>query len=249
MELMQLEMFVAVVEESSVRRAAERVYRTQPAVSIALRKLEEEIGTPLLDGARRSNRNLTKAGELLYEYASRIIAMRNEAISLLRGENPRCAGRLYVGVDKAESLRWISPLGASFRQQHPNVRVSMHCNSRETLIARLQHRKLDVVLLSTEQDDERIGSDFVVTPISAFGRERRLWAIRRRAYQSYTLKVFGAMLLSFSAGSAIIVPERSRQLEERLSYVRRLRGEPAQFRPRLMMPKDGSLTRDAKIEV
>src|SRR5260370_32691994 len=53
MELMQLEMFVAVVEERSFLRAAERVFRTQPAVSIGLRKLEERIGVPLLDRSHR----------------------------------------------------------------------------------------------------------------------------------------------------------------------------------------------------
>jgi DNA-binding transcriptional LysR family regulator len=67
MELMQLEMFVAVVEESSVRRAAKRVFRTQPAVSIALGKLQEEIGALLFEDTRRTNRKLTEAGEILYE--------------------------------------------------------------------------------------------------------------------------------------------------------------------------------------
>jgi DNA-binding transcriptional LysR family regulator len=89
MELMQLEMFVALVEEGSVRRAAERVYRTQPAVSIALTKLKQEIGTPLMEGARRSDRKLTKAGEVLYDYASRIIGLRNEALAFLRCRDQR----------------------------------------------------------------------------------------------------------------------------------------------------------------
>ena len=79
MELMQLIMFVAVVEEGSVHMAAERVFRTQPAVSIAVRKLEREIGASLLDRAHRYNYQLTPAGELLYSYATRLLALRNEA--------------------------------------------------------------------------------------------------------------------------------------------------------------------------
>jgi hypothetical protein len=59
MELMQLEMFVAVVEERSFVRAAERVFRTQPAVSIGLRKLEGRIGVPLLDRSHRRSARLT----------------------------------------------------------------------------------------------------------------------------------------------------------------------------------------------
>ena len=68
---MQLEMFVAVVEEGSVRRAAERVFRTQPAVSTAVRKLEQEFSTPLFDRSKRYEFRLTQAGESLYRYAKR----------------------------------------------------------------------------------------------------------------------------------------------------------------------------------
>src|SRR5207245_8072708 len=84
MELMQLEMFVAVVEERSFLRAAERVFRTQPAVSIGLRKLEGKIGVALLDRSHRRSGRLTPAGEILYEYAARILGLRDEALSVLK---------------------------------------------------------------------------------------------------------------------------------------------------------------------
>jgi DNA-binding transcriptional LysR family regulator len=64
MELMQLEMFVAVVEEGSVRAAAERVFRTQPAVSIAVSKLEREFEAPLFDRSKRHEYRLTQACRL-----------------------------------------------------------------------------------------------------------------------------------------------------------------------------------------
>lgn len=86
MELMQLEMFVDAVEESSFQKAAERIFRTQPAVSLALSKLEQEIGTPLFKRNPRRPRRLTHAGEILYEYATKIIALSDEALSLLKGE-------------------------------------------------------------------------------------------------------------------------------------------------------------------
>ena len=54
MELAQLEYFLTVVEEGSFTKAADRVYRTQPALSIAIRRLEEEIGQPLLDRAQKT---------------------------------------------------------------------------------------------------------------------------------------------------------------------------------------------------
>jgi hypothetical protein len=62
MELMQLEMFVKVYEERSFKRAAEKVYRTQPAVSLAIAKLEKEVGGPLL--VRRRGRRIDPPGEV-----------------------------------------------------------------------------------------------------------------------------------------------------------------------------------------
>lgn len=77
MDLPELEMFVAVVEERSVGRAAARMFRTQQAVSIALGKLEKQIGTTLLDRSSRLAFRLTPAGALLYEKATQMIAIRN----------------------------------------------------------------------------------------------------------------------------------------------------------------------------
>jgi DNA-binding transcriptional LysR family regulator len=78
MEFMQLEMFVALVEERCVRGAAERVYRTQPAVSMAIRKLESELEISLFDRSQRHHYPLTRGGELLYAYAKRMLNLRKE---------------------------------------------------------------------------------------------------------------------------------------------------------------------------
>jgi DNA-binding transcriptional LysR family regulator len=198
MELMQLEMFVAVVEESSVRRAAKRVFRTQPAVSIALGKLQEEIGALLFEDTRRTNRKLTEAGEILYEYASRMIGMRNEALSLLRGEDLRCVGEVSIGADNKENLRLISHLRVAFNRQRPSVHVVTHLGRREQLILKLRDRKLDFALLSAEQVDKEMGADLVVTPICGVHGENLLQVIQRRVYQSDAVKAFSATLSAFS---------------------------------------------------
>ncbi len=83
LELMQLQMLVAAVEEGGIGKGAERVLRSQPAVSMALRKLEEEIGVPLFDRSKRHRYSLTTAGELLYVYAIRLLHLRDEAIRAL----------------------------------------------------------------------------------------------------------------------------------------------------------------------
>src|SRR6185369_8207574 len=86
MEFSQLEFFVTVVAEGSFSKAAERVFRTQPAVSIAVRRLEEEIGAPLFERSQKTPA-LTEVGELVYDYAKRILSLRDqtlEAVSELK---------------------------------------------------------------------------------------------------------------------------------------------------------------------
>ncbi|HEX9460670.1 MAG TPA: LysR family transcriptional regulator [Thermoanaerobaculia bacterium] len=83
MEFKQLEMFVAVAEERSTLRAAARVFRTQPAVSMALSKLEEEIGSCLFHRSPQQRFHLTTAGKVLCEYAKRLLALRDEAAEVV----------------------------------------------------------------------------------------------------------------------------------------------------------------------
>ena len=84
MEFQQLEVFVAVVEEGSILRAAERVYRTSPAVCIALRKLETEIGLPLIDRSVRNKFFATPFGEVIYAYARNALNGRREVLKALK---------------------------------------------------------------------------------------------------------------------------------------------------------------------
>jgi DNA-binding transcriptional LysR family regulator len=111
MELMQLEMFVAVVEEHSVRGAAERVFRTQPAVSIAVRKLGEEMSASLFDRSKRYEYRLTQVGQVLYEYAFHILALRDEAFSVLQRRD-NCSGNL---------CRWMNRIHASQNPHNPHI--------------------------------------------------------------------------------------------------------------------------------
>jgi len=91
MEFKQLEMFVAIAEERSIIRAAEKVFRTQPAVSMALSKLEQEIGSCLFHRARDRRFHLTKAGEVLHEYAKRLLALRDEAAEVVTKRTMACS--------------------------------------------------------------------------------------------------------------------------------------------------------------
>src|SRR5271169_3439791 len=82
MDLFQLETFLAVAEERSFSRAAARLHRTQPAVSQAIAKLEGELGEVLFERSSRDG-TLTDAGEVLREYAAKLLNLRNEASGAL----------------------------------------------------------------------------------------------------------------------------------------------------------------------
>lgn len=161
MELMQLEMFVAVVEGGSVREAAERVYRTQPAVSIAVRKLEEEFSTPLFDRTKRYSFRLTRAGEALYRHAKRILSVRAEATSQLKSIASLQVGHLAVGANESVSLHLLPKLAHLFLQRHQGLRLELKCGRSEDLLTDLKARHLDVALVSFRPEDEEFESSFL----------------------------------------------------------------------------------------
>ena len=196
MELMQLEMFVAVVEERSVRRAAERVFRTQPAVSIAVNKLEREIGMPLLGGPRHKGRELTKAGEILYECASKMLGLRDGVLSLLVREHRSSSGRLCIGSVRTKDLRAISDVIQKFTRQYPNVRVSYAYDSPDNLVTALRERRIDLVFLLNQPDELLVKSNLTVASELRLERGGTLWFVRRRSGQSHLARIFDAMLPS-----------------------------------------------------
>jgi DNA-binding transcriptional LysR family regulator len=206
MELMQLEMFVAVVEEGTVRRAADRVFRTQPAVSIALGKLQREIGTALLEDTRRTNREPTEAGQTLYEYASRMLGIRDEVLSRLQGQNRRCAGSVHIGVESEKHLKFIMQVGINFNQEQSGVRVEAHRDRAETLMLKLRDRAIDLALLSKIQENQEIDPNLVVKPILRFEGGSTAYLIGRRAYQSSAMKLLSAKLNALCVGPTSRLP-------------------------------------------
>jgi DNA-binding transcriptional LysR family regulator len=104
MELTQLEFFLKVLEEGSFSKAAQRVFRTQPAVSISIRRLEEEVGAPLIDRSQK-NPTLTEAGEIVHDYAQRIIALRDQAREAVSELRTLKRGRVRIGATKAPLTR------------------------------------------------------------------------------------------------------------------------------------------------
>jgi DNA-binding transcriptional LysR family regulator len=194
MEMMQLEMFVAVIEERSVQKAAERVSRTQPAVSIALRKLEDHVGIPLLDRSRRRDYRLTQAGELLYEFASSMVAMRNEVVSTLRGKTNGCTGRLAVGARGPATLRRVQAFATKFCERHPRVRVETVSDQPEDLLRDVADRKIDAAFLSAHPVSNGLKGGAVLAALRILKLDESLWLALPRGGRSHTLKMFEQMV-------------------------------------------------------
>lgn len=195
MELMQLEMFVAVVEERSFLRAAERVFRTQPAVSIGLRKLEGRIGIPLLDRSHRRSGQLTPAGEVLYEYASRILGLRDEALSALKEEHCIRAGILRVGVMIGENFEWIPQLATSFNNRYPEIRLEILCDRSVNFFKDLEERRMDIALLSGRPKSDVQNKSLIVTRVRGCRQHEAFWVARRRLGRSPLACAFEEILM------------------------------------------------------
>src|SRR6201987_2469055 len=124
MDLSELQVFLMVAKEGSFSRAAERLYRTQPAVSLAIRKLEDSLNQPLFVRGARPVR-LTDAGVLLQEYAERLLNLRDEVKKGLMELEGLKRGEMSLGVNES-SIHALLPAVAKFREAHPGVQVRLH---------------------------------------------------------------------------------------------------------------------------
>lgn len=157
MEMTQLEFFRKVVEEGSFSKAAERVYRTQPAVSIAIRRLEEEIGAPLFERTQKTPA-LTEVGELVYDYAQRILSLRDQTLEVVSELRALKRGRVRIGANESTSLYLLPHLILDYREQHPNVKVEIYRQVSERLPREVLDRNVDFALLAFEPVDSDLES-------------------------------------------------------------------------------------------
>ena len=162
MELMQLEMFVAMVEEGSFHKAAERVFRTQPALSMSLRKLEQEIGAALFDRTNRNAYSLTDSGEVLYDYAKRLLNLRDETLTALQQLHNLESGRIRIGANESTSLYLLPKLILAFRDKNPKIKIEVFRQVSARLPYELRQRNLDFAILSFVPDDSDLEATLIM---------------------------------------------------------------------------------------
>jgi DNA-binding transcriptional LysR family regulator len=146
MELRQLEYFVAVAEEASFTRAAERVHVAQPGVSAQVRRLERELGHDLLDRSERTVR-VTDVGAAVLPYARAALDAVAGARTAVDEMTGLVRGRVAVGMVTACTFGGLFDLLADFHRNHPGVDVLLSEDHSAHLVDAVRHGRLDLALV------------------------------------------------------------------------------------------------------
>src|SRR6185369_13241546 len=166
MELYSLQVFRAVVTERSFSRAAEKLLRTQPAVSLSLQRLEAELGEKLIDRSAR-DLVLTDAGRTVLEFARRFENLRQELDNALRELRDKGAGRLMIGANESSTL-YLLPHIERYRRLYPKVKVQVRRSQSSKIPNELLDGNLELGVVSYDPGDDRIDSKVIYTDALAF---------------------------------------------------------------------------------
>jgi DNA-binding transcriptional LysR family regulator len=176
MELRHLRYFVAIAEERSFTRAAERLWIAQPGLSSQIRRLEAELGVRLFERHTRGV-DLTDAGELLLERARATLAAADAALSTGRDLQAGLVGTVRLGLPVEAPAEFASSLLAAFGRDHPDVEVTVFESYGGALMRDLRDGRIDAVIApslfgSAELRCLRLGAEPWVVLV---GRGHRLW--------------------------------------------------------------------------
>jgi DNA-binding transcriptional LysR family regulator len=156
-DLFQLETFVAVAAERSFSRAAVRLHRTQPAVSQVIAKLEGELGETLVERAAGS---LTDAGEVLLEYAHKMLNLRRDARAALTDLKSMHRGRLNLAANEYTCL-YLLPVLDAFRREHPQIKVAVQRALASRIADEVLSHSVEMGVVSFRPEDPQVVSTVV----------------------------------------------------------------------------------------
>jgi DNA-binding transcriptional LysR family regulator len=180
MELYPLHVFLTIATEKSFSRAAEKLLRTQPAVSLALQRLEQELGDKLIDRSAK-DMVLTDAGQTVLEYARRFENLRLEMENALAELRDNSAGRLAIGANESTTLYLLGHI-ERYRRLYPKVKVQVRRSLSSKIPAELIDGNLELGVISYDPGDARLVSTvlytdslvFVVSPKHLFAKRKSL---------------------------------------------------------------------------
>ena len=166
MELYSLQVFLTVANEKSFSRAAEKLLRTQPAVSLALQRLEQELGEKLID---RSGKDLilTDAGRTVIEYARRFESLQRELDNSLAELRDNSAGRLTIGANESTTIYLLRHI-EKYRELYPKVKVQVRRSLSSKIPTELLDGNLELGVISYDPTDKNLKSKVIYTDALAF---------------------------------------------------------------------------------
>ena len=163
LDLDQLQTFITIADTGSFTKAADEVHRTQSAVSMQMRRLEERLGKSLFEKDGRTNR-LTEEGERLLTYARRMLRLNRETLAAF--DDASLEGHIRIGTPDDYADRFLPEIMARFARSNPRVELSVICEPTVNLIDHLKRGHLDIAIVTHDSDK---GSSEVVR------REPLLW--------------------------------------------------------------------------
>lgn len=142
-----LKCFVAVIDAGSLSSAADSIHRSQSAVSMQIKKLEEALGRRLMERNARQLR-LTPEGQTLLSFARRILDLQSEVQTELTGDE--LTGRVRLGVPDDYASKYLTPVLRRFAPRHNGVEIELVCEQSTSLIPRVARGDLDLALVSRD---------------------------------------------------------------------------------------------------
>jgi DNA-binding transcriptional LysR family regulator len=179
-DLAELNVFLTVARERSFSRAAQKLFRTQPAVSISVRRLEDWVGEPLFARGARGGQ-LTDAGKLLVNYAERMLNLRQETKRALDDLRAGGRGELSLGVNES-SIHALLPVLVRYRRLYPDVRLAVRRTFSRDIPSELLNHRLDLGIVSFVPQEQQLAAvkifrdelAFVVSPRHRLAKRGRV---------------------------------------------------------------------------
>ncbi|MFZ0637652.1 MAG: LysR family transcriptional regulator [Candidatus Acidiferrales bacterium] len=147
MDFDQLTTFVEVAKNGSFSLAGRTVFRSQSAVSAQIRQLELEYGEKLFGRVGKAVR-LTPAGEVLLDYAKRMLAMRQESHRAMADQAATPRGTLVIGANEATCLYVLPDVFAEFGRLYPAVQISIYRNFSHKILQRIEDGSIDLGIVT-----------------------------------------------------------------------------------------------------
>ena len=166
MELPQLTIFLTVASEKSFSRAAQKLMRTQPAISLAVQRLEAELGEKLVDRSLKDG-TLTDAGRIVYGYALKFENLRREMTNALTELRNKYTGKLIIGANESGALYLLTHIH-KFRQLYPGVKVEVRRSLSRNIPNEVLDNSLDLGVVSYKPGNRNLQTVVIYNDAVAF---------------------------------------------------------------------------------